>query len=251
MSYIQSKAVLFGINYTDDDERTRLQGCINDVKNMELFLRNKYDVVKTYTDEFSSKKVSADHIIHTLYKLAIDSHRYKLKKVWIHYSGHGCSIEDYSGDESDMKDECIVPADYKTRGIIKDDTIKRILRYFHRETKVVCIFDCCHSGTIGDLRFKYKNIEEIEYENLSSRCQSDIIMISGCLDDQTSSDAYNVHKKREYSGAMTTCLLKALKKSKNLYECLEKTKNDLRNKRFSQIPLLTSSFLVNKNTNLY
>ena len=130
-----SKAVLFGINYIKTPS-ARLKGCVNDVNNMAHYLSNKeeYDIVKVYTDEKNEYKTRANAIINTVYKLAIDSHRYKLKRVWIHFSGHGCGIMDRNKDESDGRDECIVPSDFKRSGVITDDLIKRVLRYFNKNT---------------------------------------------------------------------------------------------------------------------
>ena len=249
---MKSKAILFGINYNRTPE-SRLRGCIHDVNNMAKFLKEtaKYDVVKSYTDDDDYNKVTGNYIINSIYKLAIDSHRYNLERVWIHYSGHGCSIRDTNGDEQDGKDECIVPADYNYRGIITDDLIKRVLRYFNKNTNVTCIFDCCHSGSIGDLKYRYISSNEIKEENSNSKCRSNIVMLSGCMDSQTSADAYNVQGMRQFSGAMTSCLLFALEESANVFNVLESLKTLLKTKRFEQIPQLTSSFEIQKDTCLF
>jgi hypothetical protein len=249
---MKSKAVLFGINYTHSPESS-LRGCINDVKNMSSFLKNtaKYDVVKTYTDEDNISKVSGSFILNAIYKLAIDSHRYNLERVWIHYSGHGCSINDKNGDELDGKDECIVPADYKYRGVITDDNIKRVLRYFNKKTQVTCIFDCCHSGTIGDLKYEYKDPNICLVDNSNSKCNANIMLLSGCMDHQTSADAFNVQGLRQFSGAMTSCLLMAMKQSSNTFDVFKNVKSMLKSKHFTQVPRLTSSFKVNSSTCLF
>ena len=246
---MKSKAILFGINYVYTPS-SRLRGCVNDVKNMGNYLSEKehYDVVKIYTDEDDEKKTRGNSIINKIYKLALDSHRYKLKKVWIHFSGHGCGIDDRTGDESDGKDECILPSDYQQCGVITDDLIKRVLRHFHKNTTVTCVFDCCHSGTIGDLKYVYKNDRNCpEKINKLSKCQSNICLISGCMDDQTSADAYNVQGKRQFSGAMTSCLLMVLKDEKNIHKVIRNLRQLLRQKRFTQYPILSSSFIIPTN----
>jgi len=229
---------------------SRLRGCVNDVRNMGKYLTEtgQYDVVKIYTDEDNEENTRGHSIINKLYKLALDSHRYKLKKVWIHFSGHGCGIDDKSGDESDGKDECILPSDYQRSGVITDDLIKRVLRHFHKNTIVTCVFDCCHSGTIGDLKYVYKNNEKCpEKINKLSKCQANICLISGCMDNQTSADAYNVQGKRQFSGAMTSCLLMVLKQDKNIHNVLKNLRQLLQQKSFTQYPILSSSFIVPNN----
>jgi hypothetical protein len=248
---MKSKAILFGLNYINTPS-ARLYGCINDVKNMAKFLKEeaKYDVVKEYTDENNMRKVTGNYIINAIYKLAIDSHRYNLDRVWIHYSGHGCAINDRDGDEKDGKDECIVPADYYN-GVITDDLIKRVLRYFNKKTQVTCIFDCCHSGTIGDLRYEYRIPNVCSLDNFKSKCRANILLLSGCMDHQTSADAYNVQGKNQYSGAMTSCLLMSMKESPKVFDTFVKLRKYLKEKNFTQIPILTSSFQLDSKTTLY
>ena len=243
---MKSKALLFGINYINTPE-SRLRGCVNDVKNMSAYLTTvaKYDVVDSFTDEDDYESVTARSISRSMYNLAVQSHRHRLERVWIHFSGHGTSIRDKNGDESDKKDECILPADYKKVGVITDDNIKRFLNMFHKDTRVVCIFDCCHSGTIGDLPYKYDH-RSYSFENTQNNCKANVILISGCKDHQTSADAYNVNYKHSFSGAMTSCLLLALKNynSPKLFDILDDLRSFLKTKKYLQIPQLTSNFII-------
>lgn len=240
---MKSKAILFGINYYGHKDAL-LRGCANDVRNMSSYLKNKanFDVVKVYTDDDGDdRKVRGHSIVNSLYKLALDSHRFKLDRAWIHFSGHGGGIRDYDGDELDGKDECILPVDYRQCGVIHDDLIKRILRYFHPYTKVTCVFDCCHSGTIGDLHYHYLDRRNWRVENDQSKCRADVLLLSGCMDDQTSADAYNVRGRREFSGAMTSCLLLALEQSTGVFDVVDRLRATLKHKQFTQIPQISSS----------
>lgn len=249
---MNSKAVLFGINYIHTPSAS-LRGCVNDVKNMSAYLTDveKYDCVKVYTDEDDEYKTRAHYIINELYKLALDSHRLKLKRVWIHFSGHGCSVNDYNNDESDNRDECIVPSDFNKSGVITDDLLKRILRQFNKNTNVVCIFDCCHSGTIGDLKYVYKDGSNVPIkENKLSKCVANVCLISGCMDNQTSADAYNVIGKRQFSGAMTSCLLAVINQDKRIFNVMKNLRQLLKNKQFTQYPQLSSSFIINNDYRL-
>jgi hypothetical protein len=77
--------------------------------------------------------------------------------LFLHYSGHGTSVQDSSGDESDKKDEAIVPVDYNDAGLIMDDDLyEAIVKPLPQGAFAVCLFDCCHSGSALDLPFVFK-----------------------------------------------------------------------------------------------
>lgn len=248
---MSAKAVLFGIDYLNTEGE--LRGCANDVKNMSKYLKDglDYNEVKVYTEQDTPDKVTGYSIVRILYKLAIESHTKYLDKAFIHFSGHGIGITDKNNDEIDGKDEAICPVDYKKVGVITDDLIKKILKYFNPKTKVTCVFDCCHSGTIGDLKYRYITPHEIQDENPQSKCNSNIIMLSGCMDSQTSADAYNVQGRRQFSGAMTSCLINAMHHSSNVFKTLTYIKYSLKNKKFNQVPQLTCSFKIEEDTCLF
>ena len=89
-------------------------------------------------------------------------------------------------------------------------------------------------------------------ENLhSKRCLSNVLLLSGCMDHQTSADAWNVQGKKQFSGAMTSCLLISMKESSKVFEVFEKLKKLLQQKSFTQIPLLTSSYKIDWKTTLF
>lgn len=68
----------------------------------------------------------------------------------VYYTGHGGSIDDTNGDESDGKDEALVFDD----NFVVDDTLAEVLANAGKpDSSVVCLFnDCCHSGSIYDLK---------------------------------------------------------------------------------------------------
>ena len=69
----------------------------------------------------------------------------KFKELVVYFTGHGMSVDDFSGDEKDGKDEALVFKD----GAILDDDLKRLLKA-NKNDKLVLLTDCCHSGTIFD-----------------------------------------------------------------------------------------------------
>jgi metacaspase-1 len=254
---MSSKAVLFGIDYLKSN--APLRGCANDVKNMAKYLKNDLDYhnVKIYTEQDTPDKVTGYSIVRILYKLAMESKVKNYKNVLIHFSGHGVSVADRNNDEVDGKDEAICPVDYELCGVITDDLIKKILRYFNPNTKVTCVFDCCHSGTIGDLKYKLTDKNKVVISNKDANCKSNIVMISGCRDDQTSADAYNVSGKKQFSGAMTSCLLECIKYRRvvngvvNAVTLVNDVRSLLKQKGFSQIPIITSSKEITGDTILF
>lgn len=66
-----------------------------------------------------------------------------------YYSGHGTRVANVGTDlEIDGLDEAIVPHDYSTAGVLKDDDFKAIFdSNLKRGVNLEVIFDCCHSGT--------------------------------------------------------------------------------------------------------
>lgn len=252
-----SKAVLFGIDYLNTPGE--LRGCANDVKNMSKYLKEDLDFneVKVYTEQETPSKVTGYSIVRILFKLAIESRSRNFDRVMIHFSGHGVGILDKNNDERDGKDEAICPVDYTKVGVITDDLLKKIFKYFNPRTKVTCVFDCCHSGTIGDLKYKLSDKNKVSICNENSSCQSNIVMISGCRDDQTSADAYNVSGNKQFSGAMTSCLLQCIKYRRiiqgnvNAVTLVNDVRNLLKHKGFTQIPIITSSREITGETILF
>lgn len=102
--------------------------------------------------------------------------------------------------------------------------------------------DCCHSGTIADLSYRSIDPERpIEYNGkkpITCKC----IMISGCMDPQTSADAYNMKNQGKFSGALTTCLLDVLPKHKNARDIQREVAKLLKERNFTQIPQVCASF---------
>ncbi|CAN0121474.1 unnamed protein product [Ectocarpus fasciculatus] len=91
----------------------------------------------------------------------------------MHYSGHGGSVKDTSGDEADNMDETLVPVDYKSSGQITDDEIlKELVMVLPEGVTLTVVMDCCHSGSILDLPYALKadegTISAVEAGEVSS-----------------------------------------------------------------------------------
>lgn len=248
---MKGKAFLFGLNY-QNDPTCSLNGCINDVVNMATYLQNEMSIpCEMYRDDVNTKETSAMGMLDKLYEIAMQSYRDELDFVWIHYSGHGSYVKDTNNDEKDGKDECLVPHDFKTAGMIPDDYISKLFTYFNPKTRVICVFDCCHSATIGDVKYSWEGPYRVVVENIVCSVPARVITLSGCLDNQTSADAYDVLNNKEYVGAMTACLLLALRENKagtwgNVFTLLTSIRAKLAERGFSQTAKLCSSYNLAK-----
>lgn len=234
--------VLFGLNYKHCS-KGHLQGCINDVKNVKRLLESVFLFkCKTFTDDNDLKSTSGMGILRNLYDTSSVSKKDNLEYVWIHYSGHGSFVKDFSFDEADGVDECLVPSDYEQHGMIIDDHIASILCHFNHKTKVICIFDCCHSGTIADIRYSWEGMKPT-VENFTSSIGAKIITISSCLDEQVSVDSFSFID-RKFSGALTSSIIEVLSKkhTNNIFDFMIALKKDMSSKGYKQVPKLCSSY---------
>ena len=244
-------ALLIGINYKG--QNGELNGCINDVHKIRNILVSKFGFksknIVMLTDN-TKQKPTAQNIINELSNLVFKTMSNPNSEIWIHYSGHGASILDSNSDEADGMDEVLIPLDYEKNGIITDDTLHNILCRIPKQSKCICFFDCCHSGTILDLKYKYKIDGSEIIDNPKAKTRAKIFMISGCKDNQTSADFFN-SKCSSWAGAMTTIFIKTLEDNKynlNCLKLLEDMRTNLVNDNFTQIPQMTSSFHIKNDT---
>jgi len=246
---VRKAALLIGINYKGT--QSELNGCINDVKVMRKLLMKKYGYrsrqIKMLTDDsrYTRNKPYKSNIIRELRRLARKTTRYRYREVWLHYSGHGSFVYDTSGDEKDNRDEVMVPLDYEKRGFLKDDYLHRIFaKRISRRSKCISLFDCCYSGTILDLKYRNINGQKKIVENQKSGVRGNIMMISGCRDDQVSYDVYNLNNSKKYNGAMTASFTSSLKKHNyniSCFDLMKEMRSYLEKEKIPQVPQFTSS----------
>jgi len=248
-------ALLIGINYRGTTDE--LNGCINDVNNVRDMLINEFNYEKeniTMLTDDSKIKPTSMNILRALSKMVILAYHNKCDELFIHYSGHGTYVNDMNKDEDDGKDEALVPLDYEKNGVITDDLLHEYLAYLPKECKCICLFDCCHSGTILDLPYRYIGIEDSIIENENAMIKSNIIMISGCRDKETSADAYILSEYRgEYAGAMTNAFLETLKEydySCTCFHLLKGMRVYLKKNKYEQIPQMCSAKQI-KNISIF
>jgi metacaspase-1 len=255
------KGLLIGINYVGTT--SELSGCINDTENLkQLLLKNRYFDVTQLT--FMSDKQSGllypskENILTQLNNLVTFCNNNQSKSIFLFvaYSGHGSTVRDTNGDESDHQDEVLCPADYSTNGYIVDDYLKKsFINQLGSNVTLVILIDACHSGTVLDLKYNYtcdvKNRYTTQGVESDTKCQ--IVMISGCTDVQTSADAYlpdNVTKVKEYQGAMTASFITNYDPAITVKDLVLKMQKWLKSNKYTQVPQVSSGQLINVSTYL-
>jgi hypothetical protein len=234
------KALLIGINYTGTSNE--LYGCINDTTSIkERISKQGFNDITVITD-LTSKKATRDNILEEFKKLLMNCQAGDL--LFFLYSGHGSYAIDRNGDEKDGRDELIVSCDLK--GVLDDELKSLIQTHLKADVTLFALFDSCFSGSVLDL--KYQFMDSLDYDKFTENSkqletQGNVIMISGCTDNQTSADAVFGGKA---AGAMTWSLLESLKQKPNVnWRELVKTMRDLlKTSQFTQIPQFSSGNFV-------
>lgn len=234
-------ALLIGINYRDTSNA--LRGCIEDVNNMRNYLITKLgykaENITILTDD-TTDKPTYKNILRYLHMLILKSYK-GATELWLHYSGHGTQVTDLNGDETDGRDEAIVPLDFQTVGMLDDDTLNEIVSHMVDTCQLTCIMDCCHSGTILDLKYRYNMAQN--YVESTKNLSAKIMMLSGCRDDQTSADAYISNR---WSGALTQAFLRAMASSNDVtcYNLLDTMYKYMKTNGYDQRPQISCTSAV-------
>jgi len=254
------KAILFGLNYSYD-KSSKLRGCIHDVNELANALPRILGPtgnIDIYTDDVSYLgNTSKSGIQSILNKMVDECNQNCYDLVILHYSGHGASIKDCNFDESDKFDEALCPSDFKTNGLLTDDDLHSILEKIVSPVKLVAFFDSCHSGSVLDLQYNWSvpDVGEASCQLMQKYkpMTAEIICISGCMDCQTSADAYNFNT-REYGGAFTDSMIKLLRTNKdasnNVFTMLQSL-HKMMKCSYSQITTLSSSYDLRGNQALF
>ena len=129
---MKSKAIIFVLKYENEYTKCSMKRNILSSRH-ELFAN--FDVVKIYSDDVTYAKVTKTSITNSMYKLALDSHRFKLDDVFVYFKCYGCM------NNNTNNDFYFYPIDYKASGAIEIHIIKEIFKQFYFGTNTVCVFD--------------------------------------------------------------------------------------------------------------
>lgn len=257
VNILNKKALIFGLNYNGTNNQ--LNGCINDANNISTLIKGfgfKNENIHIITDE-TNIKPTASNIVNSITNFIKSANHGDL--LFLYYSGHGSQTYDYSGDEKDGKDELIVSID--SYGIT-DDYLKQIIQSnLKKNVALFCLFDCCNSGTILDLKYEYLSSKDYELNQTNSANQitdtndsetlGNVVMLSGCRDEQYSYETEQENKAVQ--GMMTTVFIDLIKSNPLITwrELLVKIRDNIKNKNIDQVPQLSSGILINMNSKVY
>lgn len=259
--------ITIGVSY-EGSKVSALKGTVNDSLNMARALTSKYGYSITNLNDRSysqshARFPSKTNIVFWMNKLLREAK--DGDELFIGYAGHGVqlALSNSNTEELDKKDEAIIPADYdfKDSTAIIDDEILRILTTHLRSKpncKLFMLFDCCHSGTMADLRYRF-NYHHAQrdftfYDNRTPNSfQSKVILISGCRDDQVSwGDLISLSggaKARQ--GVMTSAFLHVIGRNpssiQNVFEIVKEMYRYTSS--YKQQPQISSNYDISKSQN--
>lgn len=221
-----TKALLCGLNYTGTPNE--LAGCINDMRTLEAMCISKGFSVKTLQEP--NRQTILDE-----FKALLKSSKAN-DLLFFSYSGHGTDTVDRNNDELSGKDQMIVSADLQP---VADDELKAlIMKHLHPQATLFAMFDSCFSGSVLDLRFMYMNDVVNGKEAVTP---GQVVMISGCRDDQTSADTWENNK---FCGAMTWAYSNVSAPT-SWKDLITKMRDALKKGGYTQIPQISSGRALN------
>jgi hypothetical protein len=240
------KALFIGINY-DGIPDIALKGCVNDVQNAQLFLRQLYPsantTVRCITDQ-TAVKPTRQNVLEAIAWLVADLKAGQ--NVYFHYSGHGVRILDKSGDEISGADSCICPYDGNKLEVITDDELRAVLaEKIPTGSKCFAVIDACNSGTAMDLQYTWQCPKENSLTFSQNRryavTRGDVLFLSACRDEQFAMDTVNTLGVP--GGALTFALLSTwatYRFSMKVKHLLWNVRKYLKERGYDQVPQLSS-----------
>ena len=240
------KALFIGINYEGSAE-LELKGCINDVQNAQILLRQLYPGTNTISRCLTDRtevKPTRQNILDAIAWLVADLK--SGQNVYFHYSGHGIRVLDRSGDEVSGADSCICPYNNGKLEIITDDEIRAVLaEKIPAGSKCFAVIDACNSGTAMDLQYTWQCPKQDSLVFSQNRryavTKGDVLFLSACRDEQYAMDTVNTAGVP--GGALTFALLATWAGQRfnmKVKHLLWNVRKYLKDRGYNQVPQLSS-----------
>ncbi len=233
------RALLIGINYTGSENE--LGGCVNDSYNLYLeTLKNcgfKRENVLFLTDskdkfpELITYPATKNNILRSFSWLLSDisssffqpnANRKTQRSAatgnsyFFAYSGHG-GLKDSSTETQEIGSDCVIyPQDFQVNGSILDDEIReQLVNKIGSGDRLFALMDACHSASSMDLRWACTLTQGPKGDVFGVvKCEDtpetlgEVVMLSGCMDNETSSD---IVLEGKGCGALTHSFISSLK----------------------------------------
>jgi hypothetical protein len=136
----RKRALLFGLNYIGTNNQ--LQGCIQDVTNLRIYLTALGFTCDVYTDH-TSMKPTHTNITNLITTFLNSMQPNDVGFLW--YSGHGV----YSNRQN-----CWVPLDHRSKGFLYESSFRNmILGLQDPSVRLFVGSDSCYSGSFFDLKY--------------------------------------------------------------------------------------------------
>jgi hypothetical protein len=259
------KALCVGINNLQIFGHFSLRGCLNDVNNMSLLLKENLGFTEENITILRDSEATKNNIITTLQKLVESTKKGECDHLFYSIASHGTGIPDLNGDEVDHADEAFVTYDIQSLGdrwdpntIISDDEYRDLFSQIPSNIVFEGVFDTCHSGTglrLMDLlvtripRYMpppsmeaFRQIDGAQVHGLrESLLEEDMknhVLYTGCRFDQTSSEGVI---EGTWNGAFTFNFCKEIRSSGNRlnrFELITRIRKNLEKDGFTQVPQL-------------
>jgi hypothetical protein len=215
-------SIHIGLNRVDPDQYNgwdgQLAGCINDATAMQAIADAQGYTSSLLLDDQATAEAVMGAISQAAQSLSSGDH------LLLTYSGHGGQVDDCNSDEEDAQDETWVLYDR----MLVDDELYQLFGQFAEGVRIFMLSDSCHSGTVarmmlynqlqnmdglsksyrsrsGPIRFRampekvqrevgqrdrslYRAAQWLAGRSEEQPVSASVILISGCLDNQLSSD---------------------------------------------------------------
>ncbi len=258
-------ALCVGINQYQHFPSATLNGCVNDVHNMTLLLKDLLGFEDSDIIRLTDQAATKANTMRELRRMVEGALTGRYDHLVFSLSCHGTQVPDLNLDEFDRADEAFCPYDLAQSGpqwdrdhLIVDDELHDLFVKLPATVLLEIFLDTCHSGAglqaadlLMDRRPRYlpppslEAFRDIEYrrarpahQKLLEKGLSHHILWTACKESQTAADAF---LQGAWHGAFTFHFCQEARASGNHLsraKVLAKIRQDLTTAHFTQVPQL-------------
>jgi hypothetical protein len=239
------KGLFIGTNYVNTPYT--LHGCVNDPNDLKAKLVSYGFTTDELLTDNTAMKPTAAHIMGEIAKFLQNSVANDI--LFLSFSGHGSYTADTTGTEANGQQEMIISTDLHG---ITDIQMKALLtQYLKPGVSLFVVFDSCFSGTMLDLKYQYFDADNNNNTTVFTNdtlTASQVVLLSGCTDTQTSAENYIAGK---YQGALTWAFIQSLNGNNTYAGLLSSVRSLLSANGYTQTPQLSAGLPLNVNDKMF